>query len=81
MAILLHFYSLSFSLQGAPLQYEYTGLNHHHSSSSGGAHYYMNWGWGGTYNGWYFNENTTPGNNNYSSNRKDIVNIYPSIGE
>lgn len=64
-----------------PLQYEYTGLNHHHSSSSGGAHYYMNWGWGGTYNGWYFNEDTTPGNNNYSSNRKDIVNIYTSIGE
>lgn len=61
-----------------PLQFEYTGLSHYVSSSSG-AYYYMNWGWGGQYNGWFFNTNVNPGNNNYINYRKDIVDIFPSI--
>lgn len=45
-----------------------------------GVHYlkfHMNWGWGGTYNGWYSFDNFNPGNTNYNNNKKMIYNIIP----
>jgi hypothetical protein len=37
----------------------------------------MNWGWGGNNNGWFLYNDFTPGNHNYNSNRKMIINIHP----
>jgi len=39
--------------------------------------FYMNWGWGGSYNGWFAFNNFNPANTNYNSNTKMIHNIIP----
>lgn len=42
--------------------------------------YHMNWGWGGSYNGFYEDDNLSlPNGRNYHWVRKDLINIYPSI--
>ena len=38
--------------------------------------FHMNWGWGGYQDG-YFSESGWPSGRNYSTNREDLVNIYP----
>ncbi len=37
--------------------------------------YYMNWGWGGSFNGWYFQ--WTPGSNDFSYKKGIVYNIKP----
>lgn len=38
--------------------------------------FHMNWGWYGQDNG-YFSESVWPSGNNYSSDRQDLINVYP----
>lgn len=38
--------------------------------------FHMNWGWNGNHNGWFSDDNISTGDHNFSSNRKDIINIY-----
>lgn len=33
----------------------------------------MNWGWGGSFDGWYLYNDFTPGSSNYNSNKKMII--------
>ena len=40
-------------------------------------HYHMNWGWGGSYNGYYYLDDLTPGSHNYHSGQEAIFNLYP----
>ena len=35
-------------------------------------YYHMNWGWGGTSDDWFYDNNANPGNRNYSTNRQNI---------
>ncbi|MBO0321674.1 C10 family peptidase [Muricauda sp. CAU 1633] len=40
-------------------------------------YYYMNWGWGGTYNGYYGYNSWNPGNYNFKYNKRMIFDISP----
>ncbi|MCD4790068.1 MAG: C10 family peptidase, partial [Bacteroidales bacterium] len=40
-------------------------------------HYHMNWGWGGSYNGYYYLDDLTPGSHNYFTGQEAIFNLYP----
>ena len=40
-------------------------------------HFYMNWGWGGSNNGWFSFNNFNPANTHYNNNKKMIYNITP----
>ncbi|MGF1558117.1 MAG: C10 family peptidase, partial [Flavobacteriaceae bacterium] len=40
-------------------------------------HYYMNWGWGGTYNGYYAYNSWKPNGYDFKYNRRMIYNIKP----
>jgi hypothetical protein len=39
--------------------------------------FHMNWGWGGTHNGWYNNNTWNPGSYNYQYARQFVHNIHP----
>lgn len=39
--------------------------------------YKMNWGWGGSYNGWYATGGLTPGGNNYNYHQSVVTGIKP----
>lgn len=36
-------------------------------------YYHMNWGWGGLYDGWFYEKEWNPGSFNFSLNRGMIV--------
>jgi len=40
-------------------------------------HYHMNWGWGGTYNGYFYLDDLTPGYTNWTSGQEAIFNLKP----
>ncbi len=40
-------------------------------------YYYMNWGWGGSYDGYYNYNSWSPGDNNFKYNKRMIFNIKP----
>jgi hypothetical protein len=40
-------------------------------------HYHMNWGWGGSYNGYYYLDDLTPGSQEYTLGQEAIFNIHP----
>lgn len=39
--------------------------------------YHINWGWDGSYNGWFELDALNPGNNDYNSNSSALIDIYP----
>lgn len=41
------------------------------------AYYHMNWGWGGFDDGYFYEDAVNPGQYNFSTNRQDIIDIYP----
>ena len=60
-----------------PLQFVAAGQPYEVMESYDYYMYHMNWGWGGTYNGWYLN-NGFPYNNNYSREMHQITNVRPN---
>lgn len=42
------------------------------------SYYHMNWGWGGSKDGYFYEDAVNPSSYNFSTNRKDIVDIYPA---
>lgn len=40
-------------------------------------HYHMNWGWGGSYNGYFYLDDLSPGYHNYTGGQEAIFNIKP----
>ena len=40
-------------------------------------HFHMNWGWGGSYNGYFYLDDLTAGNSNYCMGQEAVFNIYP----
>lgn len=39
---------------------------------------HMNWGWNGSSNGWFMDDNIAVGNRDYKYNRMDMLSIYPN---
>ncbi len=46
----------------------------------GTAHFHFNWGWSGSYNGYFYLNNLNPGYYNFTSNQQALVNIVPAEG-
>ncbi len=40
-------------------------------------YFHMNWGWGGTYNGYFYLDNLNPGSNTFTDNQSATINIQP----
>jgi len=40
-------------------------------------HFHMNWGWGGSYNGYYYLDDLTPGYSDYTMGQEAVFNIFP----
>jgi len=53
------------------------GYEHHQNSCYSILRFHMNWGWNGTYNGWYFFDTWNPGTYNYQYAKDFTYNIYP----
>lgn len=65
---------------GRPMYYHRFGSGGHAFNVDGyqGTNYFhFNWGWGGSYNGYYYLNNLNPGGNNFTEGQGAIVNIYP----
>ena len=42
-------------------------------------YFHLNWGWSGSYNGWYLINNLSPGGYNFSTWQGAIINLYPEL--
>jgi len=63
-----------------PLYYHGFGSGGHAFNVDGyqGTDYFhFNWGWSGSYNGYYYLTNLNPGGNNFTQGQGAIVNLYP----
>ncbi|MDT8309551.1 MAG: C10 family peptidase [Bacteroidales bacterium] len=64
-------------IDGAPVMY--SGPNH--AFVCDGFHYpdhfHFNWGWGGSYNGYFYMTNLNPGYSNYTNGQDAILQLYP----
>ncbi|MEA1896590.1 MAG: C10 family peptidase, partial [Bacteroidota bacterium] len=40
-------------------------------------HFHFNWGWGGSYNGYFYLDDLTPGSRDYTYTQAAIINAYP----
>ena len=60
-----------------PLQFVAAGQPYEALESYNYYMYHMNWGWGGTYDGWYLNKGF-PYNNNYGDGMHQMTNIRPN---
>ncbi len=61
---------------GRPLYYSGHGTGGHAfniDGYQGDDYFHLNWGWGGSYNGYYYLNGLTPGTHNYSNGQSTIV--------
>jgi hypothetical protein len=42
-----------------------------------GHYYHFNWGWGGSYDGYFYTDNLTPGGSNFNLAQEVIINAFP----
>ncbi len=69
---------------GRPLLYRGVGSGHHAFNIDGYKdtnYFHVNWGWGGSYNGYFFLHDLTPGNHDYNDDHGAIVGIEPEAGD
>ena len=45
----------------------------------GNNYFHMNWGWGGTFNGYFYLDNLNPGSSTFTGNQCATVNIQPDV--
>ncbi len=65
---------------GRPMYYHGFGSGGHAFNVDGyqGTDYFhFNWGWSGSYNGYYYLNNLNPGGNNFTYGQGAIINLYP----
>jgi len=65
---------------GRPMYYHGFGSGGHAfnvDGYQGSDYFHFNWGWGGSYNGYYYLTNLNPGGSNFTEGQGAIVNIYP----
>ncbi|HHE38921.1 MAG TPA: hypothetical protein ENL20_10170, partial [Candidatus Cloacimonetes bacterium] len=69
---------------GYPLQYRGYGSGGHSFNLDGyetgnNSHFHFNWGWSGSYNGYYYLNDLTPGSYNFTSSQAGIFNLFPDV--
>jgi len=66
---------------GQPVSY--AGGNHAFNIDGyqGTNYFHVNWGWGGSYNGYFYFSALNPGTSNFTSSQMAIVNIRPNCGQ
>lgn len=69
-------YTLYVTSYSLPLQFEQTNCTYDDLYAPYSI-YHMNWGWGGTHDGWYINKGF-PANNNYSFDMINLTNVRPN---
>jgi len=65
---------------GRPMYYHGFGSGGHAfnvDGYQGDDYFHFNWGWGGSYNGYFYLNNLNPGGSNFTIGQGAIVNIYP----
>ena len=65
---------------GWPMYYHGFGSGGHAfnvDGYQGSDYFHFNWGWSGSYNGYYYLDNLNPGGNNFTYGQGAIVNFYP----
>ncbi|MBE0640926.1 MAG: C10 family peptidase, partial [Bacteroidales bacterium] len=66
---------------GRPMYYHGYGSGGHAfnvDGYQGDDHFHFNWGWGGSYNGYYYVSDLNPGGSNFTNGQGAIINIEPS---
>ena len=70
-------------LKGRPLYYAGNGNNNQPGHAwnvdgmDGSGRFHFNWGWGGSYDGYYYLHTLNPGSSNFSHNQQAIINFKP----
>ena len=66
---------------GQPMPY--SGGNHAFNVDGyqGTDYFHINWGWGGSYNGYFYMNDLTPGSHTFTSGQQAILNVRPDCGE
>ncbi len=65
---------------GRPVMYKGTGSGGHAfvlDGHQGTDYFHFNWGWGGSYNGYFYLDDLTPGSGNYTNSQEATVGIEP----
>ncbi|MCX6230202.1 MAG: thiol protease/hemagglutinin PrtT [Bacteroidetes bacterium] len=69
-------------IDSKPVMYRGEGTSGGHSFILDGfqypEHYHINWGWGGSNNGYFYIDNLNSGNGTFNTNQGAIINLYPS---
>jgi len=70
---------------GYPLQYRGSGTGGHSFNLDGyedldTSHFHFNWGWSGSYNGYFYLSSLNPGSYNFTTDQAAIFDIFPSSG-
>ncbi|MCK4653915.1 MAG: C10 family peptidase, partial [Candidatus Cloacimonetes bacterium] len=70
---------------GRPLQYRGSGTGGHSFNLDGyhvsdDSYFHFNWGWSGSYNGYYYLSSLNPGTANFTSGQAAIFDIFPVSG-
>lgn len=65
-----------------PIYYRGSGSGGHAFVCDGydGDYFHFNWGWGGSYNGYFLLSNLNPAGRNYSDYQEALINLYPNKG-
>lgn len=66
---------------GRPVLYKGTGSGGHAfvlDGYQGTDYFHINWGWGGSYNGYFYLDDLTPGSSNFTNSQEATVGIEPS---
>ncbi len=75
-----HFKIRGSLIDGRPLIYRGSGSYGHAFICDGFQypdHYHFNWGWGGSYDGYFYISSLNPGTNNFTNGQAAIFNCYP----
>ena len=67
--------------QGHPMYYHGFGTGGHAfnvDGYNGNDYFHFNWGWSGSFNGYFYLDNLNPGGNNFTNGQGAIINIFPA---
>jgi len=65
---------------GRPISYAGGSHAFNIDGYQGDNHYHLNWGWGGSYNGYFYLTALNPGGYNFTSGQQAIIHIRPGCG-
>ncbi len=72
-------------LQSRPVLYAGYGTGGHAFVVDGfdeaDSSFHVNWGWSGSYNGWFLLDDLTPGSSDFTSGQQAVINLFPQQGD